>query len=382
MANTSLYAALAGLPDEQQYYAQDPWYSAGSKTLGMRIDPNIYTNNRDALLYPILQGLAGGAMQGYGEGSALQQALQDASPIYQRITGQEYNPDTAFGPVASGDTYASMLAAGHIQPSIKQIKGDLLAAVLADENKQEIDREIAKIDRERKNKEDFETFKFNLETSPEEMQRKANQKAMDAEAETRGRLKAEGQEGDASSEKDPIMKDILTKIPKALQNNAIEEKGTLDKLNEGFKRVEQLMKTGNKVAKEESSSLPTSMFGVPLPASESKITRDTVAAGLVSVALSVWKGPLDEKDAARIIDPYVPSYWDNAATIKEKENGLKQLLLQNAKATPTLEGFGIAIRPSTLDKGGSKIPEGAQPTNRTSGGKPVYQLPNGQLWVP
>lgn len=72
---------LAGsIPSEQEYYAEDPYYAAGQNILGFRAKP---TNDWEAILGPVLQGLAGGTLTGYGKRQAGQAAFDDArqSPL-------------------------------------------------------------------------------------------------------------------------------------------------------------------------------------------------------------------------------------------------------------------------------------------------------------
>lgn len=375
MANNS-YASLFALPDEKEYYANDPWYVAGSKTLGMRVDPSIYQNNQEALLYPILQGLAGGAMQGYGEQSSYQQALEDMGPVYQRVTGEEYNPNAGFGPVASGDTYADMLQDGEIQPSIKQMKGDLLLALSDRENREEREFEAAKRNAELRDKQDFEKFKFNLESSPEAMASKAKAKGQEKASELKAEADFIGYNPKKEDATDALRKEFSA-LPEVKNYAQVEKAASV--LNEATKDKSAVtdqelvrysilliepgmaVREGEQAAVANSQSLPEAWKGQLRKAlvGESALSDDT-RAGLKRLAERAYIGQKDQYDRAL-------TFYQSQA----KQKGIDP---------DRISYMGESSELSDVFKTG--IPEGAQPTNRTSGGKPVYKLPDGRMWTP
>ncbi len=80
----SLYNALAGGLDDQKIYdAQDPIYSSGAALLNSPLP--VARTNTEALLGPLIQGLVGGTMAGYGQESAKQAAYNDYSRINNAI---------------------------------------------------------------------------------------------------------------------------------------------------------------------------------------------------------------------------------------------------------------------------------------------------------
>lgn len=143
----------------------------------------------------------------------------------------------------------------------------------------------------------------------------------------------------------PEFDEIKKVIPKEYRAEALKELGTQTTINRVFGSIDSLLDEGVKLAKDPTSSLPATMYGVPLPQSESKIKRSTLAGQIASMILPVWKGPLDEKDAVRILDPFLPSYYDKPSTIAEKKKGLKNLILNNLKDTPILDTFGLSKKP-------------------------------------
>lgn len=119
---TSLYAALAGIPDENTYLARDPWFQAGQNIQGMQTAPA--RNSTEAFLLPLIKGLGGGAVSGYGRKSALESALTDIKPAYKSITGTEYQPGPDW--------------------TVNQGKVDILAALLEDEQTKALELERQK----------------------------------------------------------------------------------------------------------------------------------------------------------------------------------------------------------------------------------------------
>lgn len=95
-----LLSALGGIGTEQEYQAQNPFFTAGQNIINTRL-PTAETNAQ-AIFGPVLQGFLGGALGGYGQNQARQSMFSDymASPLRE----------TNIGPIASGRDYASLLS--------------------------------------------------------------------------------------------------------------------------------------------------------------------------------------------------------------------------------------------------------------------------------
>jgi len=145
--NDSLLLALAQQSGEVD---PSPWTGAGQSILQSQL-PRA-TNNTEAILGPILQGLIGGGMTGYGQAQTNQNAFNAyaQNPIIASLGGGK-----DIGPVASGDEYgASLLADAYSSGQMpsdwtpKQGKADILSALIT---KQAImdDEEAKKAQREK-----------------------------------------------------------------------------------------------------------------------------------------------------------------------------------------------------------------------------------------
>lgn len=143
-----LYELLAGsLGGEEDYLADNPFYTSGVGIAKMGMPQP--RNNTEAILGPALQGLLAGTLLGYGKEGARQAGYQDykASPFLQ----SPYNA-SQIGPVASGNSFANMLAnssysADNAPPgwTAKQGKRDLLLSALNFKKAQDEEAEKAKI---------------------------------------------------------------------------------------------------------------------------------------------------------------------------------------------------------------------------------------------
>ena len=332
-----LAAYLAGGNNlEQMYQAQDPFMQAARGIA--QVQYSAPRSNAEAFLLPFLQNSIAGGFSGYGKSNAKQTAYGDISSM---LGGMGYQPENnvlrsalegAEGPVQP--MYGQELA-----PEGWSTKIGMQDLLLANSAQQ------AQLEAAAKKQEIID--KFTVESSQPYLDMIQGQE----QSKARGKLLGETPDF-VSGSVNPVLANIQSKVPKDLQNTAIKEKGTIDKLETGFKRIDELMTLGEDAAKDPSTLLPSSL-SIPfvgkiadLPSSEAKKVLDTVSAGITSVALSVWKGPLDEKDAKRILDPYIPTLRDTEKTLAQKREGLKNLLLQNAESTPTLEGYNIAKRPS------------------------------------
>lgn len=124
-------ALLLALANQAGAVDESPYFGAGQAILQSQL-PRA-TNNTEAILGPILQGLVGGGLSGYGQGATNKASFNAfaQNPILQSLgTGQD------IGPVASGDQYgASLLAdayAGEMPANWTpgQGKSDILSALI------------------------------------------------------------------------------------------------------------------------------------------------------------------------------------------------------------------------------------------------------------
>lgn len=107
------------LQDEASYLRADPWFRAGAQIANAPIAPQ---TNAQALAIPLLQGLIGGGLQGYGKNRALDAAYGD----YRNIVGD---------------------AAPEVRPeqwSIKNAQSELISSLLAQEAAESQRMEAAK----------------------------------------------------------------------------------------------------------------------------------------------------------------------------------------------------------------------------------------------
>ena len=141
----------------------------------------------------------------------------------------------------------------------------------------------------------------------------------------------------------PYLSSIAEKVPSKMQGAAIAELGTLQTIEDAFRQIDIAVDSAAKNATTAGTYDPTGM--VPSVSEAAKL-YDTAKANITANVLKIWKGPLDQNDAKRIIEPYVPDINDTPTTIEAKKRGLKALLAGNAKETPTLEVYGIRTRPS------------------------------------
>lgn len=322
---------LGSLGSEKDYLADSPWYNVGANIL--RAPTPEPTSNLEAILFPAIQGGLGGWAVGAGKRSALEDALGAYKPQIEALTGKPYTPgeDLTFGRLQSG----------------------LAQALIANDFKQRQDLETLKANNELSKALAQDKVWINPNTKQMEPLPGAIQ-AVQAIEGAKERAKnpmpnftlAESGPGLPVSGVDERAAKILTALPEKQQKDAFEELGTIQALEKGFKKIDDLMTVGSKVAKDVSTVAPGSILGMDLPTSDAKKNLETVKAGITSVALSVWKGTLDEKDAKRILEPYYPTFRDTPETLRAKTAGLKELLNGNAKSTPILESLGVAQRPS------------------------------------
>ena len=130
----SLYDALIGNYDEKDYLGLDPYFSTGAKLSQFQVPTTAGSNA--GFWGPLLSGLAGGALKGYGQYNSNRTAFEDvqSSPLMKAFTSN-------VGPVANAEQYEKMLAysSGEMPDdwTIKQGKTDLILAAIQKEAQQE-----------------------------------------------------------------------------------------------------------------------------------------------------------------------------------------------------------------------------------------------------
>ncbi len=62
---------------EEEYLANDPWYGTGAGISKIKMPE--FQSDKEAILYPLLTGLLGGALRGYGKQNAMEKAWKDYS---------------------------------------------------------------------------------------------------------------------------------------------------------------------------------------------------------------------------------------------------------------------------------------------------------------
>ena len=305
--NDSLLLALAG-----QAGAVDPspWSGAGQSILSSQL-PRA-TNNTEAILGPILQGLIGGGLQGYGQGQT-NKASFDAyaqNPIIQSLQGD--NPN-GIGPVASGNEYSqdltSALYSGDMPAnwSPSQGKSDILSALIT---KQAV-------------------------LDDEEAKKAIRNKLAEASATAEGKLMGEAKGNAALSElgivdpASPLGKERLIKDAKNQSIDFIKSK---------FEQAKKL--TG-------SNAGLTANSGVPTPeGNELSALADSVIVQIDKVL-----GREINSDVRQRMLNLAPKWYDSATEIDKKSKNLISLVESLSTPTPLLD---------------SKIPKSEAPIATTS----------------
>lgn len=329
MAPGALYEALAsGLGDENYYRSQDPYYMGGRALLGMEL-PRA-TNNTEALLGPLLQGLMGGALTSYGKQSANQMAFEDyarsplLSALYSRPEGSE------FGPLTEADAFSMSTVPNDWNPRVG--KQDLIFEAL---QRQVADEQAAK-SAELRNK-------LMLEFSPEMIQLEA------AKAGAIEQAKA-GVGG-------------LPGIPKAAEGAALKELPVKQKRGEIDGYVNQLFSEAEKVPWYGALSTHQS-GGTKLGTIQEEILGRTQQLA----------GHEKSGSALESVKNFVPDWNDSDKEMEIKKEGLKRYWKGLLDATPILDSLSGASETAGP-------PPGAVLSDRTYKGQPVYMV-GGRPWIP
>lgn len=326
MASTDS-ALMAALLSNASDIEPSPWSGAGATILQSQL-PRA-TNNTEAILGPILQGLIGGGLYGYGQGQTNKASFDAFSqnPILQSLGGS--NPN-GIGPVASGNEYgADLLAEAYgsgVMPATwtpQQGKADLISALIT---KNAIDEDEAR-------KADF------------------RQKVAEAGAIEEAKLAAK-QKFDGG----------LPGIPKNLEGDVIKEAANQATKQQSLDFIDQRFEDAKKLV--GGSAAVKSLTGIPT----AKGNELEGLADSVIVQIDKALGREMNSDVRRRILSLAPKFYDSAAEIDKKKENLKALVSSLSPATPVSESLGLIKQPNK-----EIIPDGAVATGRkTKSGKPTY----------
>lgn len=159
-------------------------------------------------------------------------------------------------------------------------------------------------------------------------------------------------------------------LPPNLQDNAIQQ-GAIRAQNEKIAtNIENLYERAKKIPTDEAL----------IPYSTASKELDGIGIALTTELQAALGREMNAKEQERL-KQVVPHWSDTKEQIDMKKGLFKDLMRTISKETPLVDSFAVTLpkTPSVADSGG--LPAGAQPTGRTSGGKPVYLL-NGKYWQP
>lgn len=145
-----LSALIGNLGSTNDYLAQDPFFMGGRQVASWNLHP---TTNAEAIYGPIVQGLLGGFLTGYGKDRALDAAYQDYSQNPLMASATFTNPYSSFiGPLSEEQQQtANNFDALHQYGLAERPEGwtpttgrsDLLLAALTQQNQQAVEQKKA-----------------------------------------------------------------------------------------------------------------------------------------------------------------------------------------------------------------------------------------------
>ena len=114
MVDSAFLQALTQGVDEKNYLQEDPYFTAGYSIASNKLPAP--TTNAEALLGPLVQGLIGGALLGYGRRHAANAEYGDvrASPLISALQSEGYTNN--IGPMSDGDLYGKELLLAGTNP--------------------------------------------------------------------------------------------------------------------------------------------------------------------------------------------------------------------------------------------------------------------------
>lgn len=339
---TSLLAGT--IPSEQQYYAEDPFYGAGQNILGFQARP---TNDWEALLGPVIQGLAGGALTGYGKRRAGQAAFDDAR---QSSLIAPYLQEAQFvGPRPEGEEVAALpeSLAMYLQEEApegftpQKARESILTTLLQQQQAQEVALEQSKQKTQLANEllKDgmIITQDGQIQKVPMITETRIANKADEAGAIERAKLEAQGTTGS-------FKKEDLTKEKTALANRD----QSLAFIDESI----QIAKKQNDKGKGVTGAI-TQLFGVP---NAEKQTLDSIGEAMVGQVDKVLGREVNSDARKRLIDQFGPKWYDSDEDIQRKGQAFKDYIKSLTPATPGLEASGLLPTTSELPNSPSTTP--------------------------
>lgn len=393
MASSSILDALMGnYGDTNDYLSQDPFFVSGiGLAKGPIAEPK---NNTEAWLLPALQGLGSGLLMGYGRSNANNTAYKEykSSPLLAALQRTSYDVPTQKeqGLIDLHD-YTQEEAPEGWTPKIG--RGDLAAALMG----QQIQQERAQKGLEGQLSLQKALAEKGMITSPEGKvipipgfsEAQADQAAAEAKAKKIGEIEAQKQVYDTIGDGAILDPDQRAKAMLEIEKDATTK---LTSGNEAQKVLE-LQTRGKNVLESLKVSDPiraaTAIYGFAkildpegvVRKEDGSIVADPggPAGQLASLYNTIMQeGKLTDqtkKSMKEIIPQLVQNQYSTYSTLKDSLT--KAATSQGARA----DRIGFLPPITLLDQQGPAIPEGAVPTGKTAGGKPVYSV-NGQLWVP
>jgi hypothetical protein len=128
---------------------------------------------------------------------------------------------------------------------------------------------------------------------------------------------------------DELTRNIM-RLPKELQNKALEEKGIIEGLNLANDTIGGAFDTVSKIGGIAGN----------IPFTKSKANVDAAGSQIMSVLVANWKGPMSDTDMKRV-QGLMPSVTDTSGQTSVKKQKLLDLMAANAKPTPILKGFNL-----------------------------------------
>ena len=150
------------------------------------------------------------------------------------------------------------------------------------------------------------------------------------------------QSGAGMAMQDPTMRAIYTQVPKELRDNAVKEKGFVDKYNNAVNGVKDIYSQLGKIG----------VVAGNMPFSKTKARMESLNAVLISKAMSAVKGNPSEGEFKRQVSPFMIEPSDTKQQVNEKLNGMLEFLETNKEPTPILSSIGLAKAPLDVKKYG------------------------------
>jgi len=345
---TSIFDVLAGGVKNQDYLGSNPYYSAGANILQSAM-PRAETNAQ-ALAFPLLQGLIGGGLVGYGKNQATEAAYQDASnsPLLSALT-TERPANAAFGPLTQeaqqqGSLQKALLENSGVSNIYGQAKApegftpetgrqDLLMALVAKQTLAESEAKKQAIKDEIASKYGPDVLKYNKDLEAA----KADEQIRVETAKAIAQREAEGDGGNDL---------IPSTVPKSLRKSAIEELPLQASKKQAFDAVDKMYGQAKDIKRIKGA----------IPATSESNELGGQMANMKFIAqrmIGTEPGPKVLADLEKV----VVDWNDTDSQVEEKKAAAKRIFESINKPTPILDKF--APKPSP---GAAPAPTPTPPT--------------------